>query len=610
MVPAVFMPLDRLPLNANGKLDRQALPAPIIADATAGQGFVAPRTPTEEVVAGLWATVLGRERVGAEEHFFSIGGHSLLATQVISRVRSAFQIELPLRSLFEAPTVAGLAERIEQAWRTAQGLQTPAIRRAARDQPLPLSFAQQRLWFVEQLTPGMAAYIFPAAARLSGPLDVAALARSLDAIMQRHEILRTRFEIVDEQPCQVASPVGALALPLADLQALPAAAQDAHVQRLLLRESQRPFDLARGPLLRAALLRLDAQQHVLVLMLHHIVADGWSTTVLIREVAALYDAYARGLPDPLPALPIQYADFAVWQRARLRGVGDHTGSPLQTQLAYWRAQLANLPALELPLDTPRPAIQMFRGAMHAFTLPYMLIDEINALSRREGVTLFMALLAAFQCLLHYETRSDDIVVGTDVAGRTQPETEGLIGLFVNQLVLRTNLAGNPAFRALLARVRETALDAYAHQDVSFEQLVAELAPERSLGRNPLFQVMFMLENTPMAALALPGLTLTPLVVDNGTVHFDLIFILRETPDGLGCTIQYNTDLFRATTIMRMSGHFERLLQAVVADPDASLRSLDEMLAAADRELRVERAGELAAANLQQLRQIRRRKPSS
>jgi len=600
MVPVAFMLLDRLPLNANGKLDRQALPAPIATGATADQGFVAPRTPTEELLAGLWAEVLGRERVGAEDHFFSIGGHSLLATQVISRVRSAFQIELPLRSLFEAPTLTGLAERIEQARGVAQALQAPAIRCVPRDQPLPLSFAQQRLWFIEQLNPGMAAYIFPAAARLSGPLDVAALTRSLDAIMQRHEILRTRFETVDEQPCQIASLAAALALPLADLQALPPAEQDAHVQRLLLRESQRPFDLARGPLLRAALLRLGAQEHVLVLMLHHIVADAWSTTVLIREVAALYAAYARGLPDPLPALPIQYADFAVWQRAWLHGPA------LTTQLAYWRSSLANLPVLELPTDTPRPAVQTFRGAMHAFTLPRALIDQINALGRREGVTLFMALLATFQCLLRYETRSDDIVVGTDVAGRTRPETEGLIGLFVNQLVLRTNLAGNPTFRVLLGRVREVALDAYAHQDVSFEQLVAELAPERSLGRNPLFQVMFMLENTPMAALALPGLTMTPLVVDNGTVHFDLIFIMRETPDGLGCTIQYNTDLFRVATIMRMAGHFERLLQAVVADPDASLRSLDDILAAADRELRVERAGELAAANLQQLKQIRRR----
>jgi amino acid adenylation domain-containing protein len=600
MVPVAFVLLDRLPLNANGKLDRQALPAPIAAGSMAEQGFVAARTPTEEVVAGLWAEVLGRERVGADDHFFSIGGHSLLATQVISRVRSAFQIELPLRSLFEAPTVAGLAERIEQARRTAQGPQAPAIRRAARDQPLPLSFAQQRLWFIEQLNPGMATYIFPAAARLSGPLDVAALARSLDAIMRRHEILRTRFETVDEQPAQIASLAGALALPLADLQVLPPAEQDAHVQRLLLRESQRSFDLARGPLVRAALLRLGTQQHVLVLMLHHIVADGWSTTVLIREVAALYAAYARGLPDPLPALPIQYADFAAWQRAWQHGPA------LTTQLAYWRGQLANLPALELPTDTPRPAIQTFRGAIQVFTLPRTLVDEINALSRREGVTLFMALLAAFQCLLHYETRSDDIVVGTDVAGRTQPETEGLIGLFVNQLVLRTNLAGNPAFRALLARVRAVALDAYAHQDVSFEQLVAELAPERSLGRNPLFQVMFMLDNTPMAELALPGLTLTPMVVDNGTVHFDLIFILRETPEGLGCTIQYNTELFRVRTIMRMSGHFERLLRAAVADPDASLQSLDDILAAADREQRVGRAGELAAANLQQLKQIRRR----
>jgi condensation domain-containing protein len=378
------------------------------------------------------------------------------------------------------------------------------------------------------------------------------------------------------------------------------AEQDAHVRRLLLSEAQRPFNLARGPLLRAALLRLGEREHVLALMMHHIVADGWSTTVLIREVAALYAAYARGQPDPLPALPIQYADYAVWQRAWLQGPA------LAAQLAYWRRALANLPVLELPTDTLRPTIQTFRGAMHSFTLPRTLIDELNALSRRESVTLFMALLAAFQCLLHYETRLDDIVVGTDVAGRTRPETEGLIGLFVNQLVLRTNLSGNPTFRALLGRVREVALEAYAHQDVSFEQLVAELAPERSLSRNPLFQVMFMLENTPIATLELPGLTLTPLAVDNGTVHFDLIFILRETPDCLRCAIQYNTDLFRIATILRMSGHFERLLEAVVDDPDAELESLAAILAAADREQRVGRAGELAAANLQQLKQIRRR----
>jgi amino acid adenylation domain-containing protein len=446
------------------------------------------------------------------------------------------------------------------------------IARRAQDGPAPLSFAQQRLWFLDQLVPGAAAYNMPSPVRIRGSLDITTLERSLDEIARRHDTLRTTFATADDQPVQViaAPQPGArlLALPLFDLQAFPELEREVEVQRLASEDARQPFNLARGPLVRARLLRLDPQDHVLLLTMHHIITDGWSMQVFIHEVIALYAAFAAGQPSSLPALPIQYADYAVWQRDWLRD------EVLRSQLSYWRAQLnTGLALLELPTDRPRPAVQSFRGAMRSFMLPRDLCAAITALCQREDVTLFMALLAAFQALIARSSGQDDINVGSPIAGRTRAETEGLIGFFANTLVLRGDLSGNPTVRALLARVREVCLGAYAHQDLPFEMLVEELQPERDMSRNPLFQVMFVLQNTPPAALELPGLTFSSVKYDSGSAKFDLWLSMSEGAELLGGALEYNTDLFDATTIDRMLGHFERLLCGMVADPAQHLADL-------------------------------------
>ncbi|HEY0604518.1 MAG TPA: amino acid adenylation domain-containing protein, partial [Herpetosiphonaceae bacterium] len=539
MVPSAFVVLDALPLSPNGKLERRALPAPDAARSPLDDSFVAPQSPIEEVLAGIWAGVLRLERAGIHDNFFALGGHSLLATQVISRIRDAFQVELPLRVLFEAPTVAQLAERIVAVQRDAQGLLPPPIQPVARDEALPLSFAQQRLWFLDQLEPDSATYNIPAAWRLHGPLDVAALEQSLTTIVERHEALRTIFTTTaDGQPVQVIAPPQPVPLPLIDLHPegtrLPASEREDVVLRLAGTEARQPFDLARGPLIRATLLRLAETDHVLLLTMHHIVSDGWSMEVFARELVPIYTALIAGMPASLAQLPIQYADYAVWQRDWL------SGAVLEAQLAYWRRQLAGLPVLELPTDRSRPALPTFRGARQTFALPAALSKELTALSQREGVTLFMTLLAAWQVLLDRYSGQHDIVVGTPIANRTQEETEHLIGFFVNTLVLRADLSGNPTFRDVLHRVRETALGAYAHQDLPFEQVVDALQPERDLSRHPLFQVMFTLQNVPMVSLELPSLVLNPLPIEYETTKFDLTLSMAEEGSGLVGSLEYTT----------------------------------------------------------------------
>jgi amino acid adenylation domain-containing protein len=566
MVPAVFVLLDTFPLTANGKVNRHALPTPDSRRPEPDETFVACRTPTEELLAEIWAQVLGVERVGIYDDFFQLGGHSLLATQVVSRIREAFQVEMPLRRLFEAPTVAGLAESVD-AGRGA-GLQAPPIVPVPRDGELPLSFAQQRLWFIDQLEPGGSVYNFPAAVRLKGPLNVAALKQSLDEIVKRHEVLRTTFAIVDGRPVQVVAPHLTLTLPIVDLRELPETEWEAEVQRLATNEAQRPFDLAEGPLVRATVLRLGEDEHVGLLTMHHIVSDGWSTGILIREMAVLYEAFCSERPASLPELPIQYADFAHWQRHWLEG------EVLQTQLAYWKQRLLGAPPLlELPADHSRPPIQTFHGARQSILLPRTVGDALKALSRQEGVTLFMTLLAAFQVLLHGYTNQDDLVIGTPIANRNRLEIERLIGFFVNTLVLRTDLSGNPSFRELLRRVREVCLGAYSHQDLPFERLVEELHLARDLSRNPLFQVMFVLQNASPQAVKLPGLSFSPVEVDTRTAHFDLTLHIVDTDQGLAATLTYNTDLFEGGTITRMLGHFGTLLESVAATPERRLSDL-------------------------------------
>jgi amino acid adenylation domain-containing protein len=570
MIPASFVRLASLPLSPNGKVDRKSLPAPEQERPDLGSTYVEPRTLVEEALAGVWADLLKVERVGAEDDFFELGGHSLLAMQLIARVREVFQIEVPLRSLFEEPTVAGLAAGVERELRAGQTPQGPPIERAPRTGgPLPLSFAQQRLWFLDRLGPNNSAYNVTVALKLKGRLDGAALGRALDELVRRHESLRTSFGEAGGEPVQFVADDARSELALIDLSEVEPAGREGRARLLVAEESRRPFDLSTAPLVRALLVRLQTDEHVLCLVLHHIVADGWSLGVLTREVAALYEAFAAGAgSSPLEELPIQYADYAVWQRELLRG------GELERQLDYWRTQLAGAPPLlELPTDRPRPGVQGFAGKTQSFVLGQPLTEELKALSRREGVTLFMTLLAAFQTLLSRYSGQEDVVVGTPIAGRQRLETEGLIGFFVNTLALRSDLSGEPSFRELLKRVRETTLGAYTHQDVPFEKLVEELQPARDLSHSPLFQVMLALQNAPQERLELEGLTLNSFGVGSETVKFDLMLGVTETEHGLVASFGYSTDLFDADTITRMAGHFRRLLESAVAAPDEAVTAL-------------------------------------
>ncbi|MGH7360617.1 MAG: condensation domain-containing protein, partial [Candidatus Methylomirabilales bacterium] len=487
MVPGALVPLEALPLTPNGKVDRKALPAP--EGGGAEKVYEVPRTPTEELLAGIWAEVLRVERVGRQDNFFALGGHSLRAIQVVARVRDTLGVELPVRSVFESPALAELGAAIEVA-RQEQPLPLPPIEPLSREGALRLSFAQERLWFLEQLEGPSATYNIPVALRLEGPLAVGALERSLKEMVGRHEGLRTTFPTVEGVAVQVIAAEPAVRLPVVDLEGLSAAAQRAEVRRLAAEEAGCPFDLARGPLLRVCLLRLGEEAHGLLLTLHHIISDGWSMEVFIRELSALYRAFSLGAPSPLAGLPIQYADYAEWQRRWLEG------EVLAGQLAYWQKQLVGAPALlELPTDHPRPPVQSFRGATVAFRLESELTQALKGLSQRAGVTLFMTLLGAFVTFLSRYSGQEDVVVGTPIANRNRRETEGLIGFFVNTLVLRVDLAGNPSFEALLGRVRAVALEAYAHQEVPFERVVEAVQPERNLSHSPLFQVMLVLQNT-------------------------------------------------------------------------------------------------------------------
>ncbi|HYG65510.1 MAG TPA: amino acid adenylation domain-containing protein [Thermoanaerobaculia bacterium] len=543
-------------MTPNGKVDRKALPAPQSA-ARERAGAETRLTEMQELLAGIWSEVLGRGRVGAGDNFFDLGGHSLLATRVASRVRTVLGVELPLRAIFEQPTVAGLAERVQ----AAQGIpQPPPIVPVSRDTPeggLPLSFAQQRFWLLDQLKQDSAAYNIPLAVRMTGALQVGLLERVFAEMVRRHETLRTTFASREGSPIQViAAP--RVELPVLDLSHLPDPEERA--LGLSYEEAWRPFDLERGPLLRLVLLRLGERDHVLLLTMHHIISDAWSMGVLLREIGALLAA------SPLPKLPVQYADFAVWQRSWLQG------EVLEAQLAYWRHQFAGAPqVLELPTDRPRPAAQTFRGASQKICLPPELSAAVHGLCRREGVTPFMALLAAWAVLLGRHANQEDVLVGTSVAGRNRREVEDLIGLFVNTLALRVHLtespSGAPGFGELLGRVRRAALDGYTHQDVPFERLVEELAPERSQAHSPLFQVMLVLQNAPGEGLSLPGLTLTPLALDGEVAKFDLTLALEERRDRVfEGALEYNTDLFDGSTAVRMLERWQLLLDRAVADP--------------------------------------------
>ncbi len=561
MVPSSLVLLAALPLTPNGKVDRQALAA-AGPEPAQGDRYAAPRSPVEDVMAGLWADVFGRERVGIHERFSDLGGHSLLAIQIVARARDAFQTQLPLRAIFEAPTVAGLSERVEAAVRDERGPCVPPITRASRLGPMPLSFSQERLWFLDKLDPGSVAYNIPARLRMTGRLDVGALARALCEIVHRHEVLRTTFATVDGKPAQVIHDATDLRLAVED------AGGDEGVREAAAAEMARPFDLAHGPLLRARLLRLSEDAHVLLLTMHHIVSDAWTKGVFLRELAALYEAFHAGRPSPLPELPVQYADYAAWQRSWL------SGEALERQLDYWKVQLAGAPAaLDLPTSRPRPAVLTTRGARRRFSLSPDVTSGIEALARGAGATLFMTMLAAFDVLLKRYTWQSDLVVGTPVAGRTLPEIEPLIGFFVNTLVIRVRLDTDGSFVDLLERTREQCLGAYAHQDVPFERLVTELAPERDLARTPLFQVVFTLQDAGAGVIRLPGLSLSGVDGEPTTSKFDLTLAIGRAPEGLLGSLEYNTDLFDDDAAERLVAHYQVLLAGIVAAPDAPLWQL-------------------------------------
>ncbi|HYG65587.1 MAG TPA: amino acid adenylation domain-containing protein, partial [Thermoanaerobaculia bacterium] len=583
MIPTALMALPALPLTANGKVDLEALPRPETAGLPDG-GYVAPRTSAEERLAVLWEEVLStaglrRGPVGVLDSFFGLGGHSLLAARLIGRVREALGIELPLASLFQEPTVAGMARRLEEAGAAAVVPEETIPRRSrqARDRPLPLSFAQERLWFLERLDPGTPLYHVAVALRAQGDLRPEALAAALTGVVRRHEALRTAFPAAQGVPVQaVAAPEESrVAVPKVDLSALPAARREGEAAARLRELARRPFDLARGPLLAARLFHLGAGESVVLVVLHHLVSDGWSMGVLIREVKALYGA---AVPE-LPPLSIQYADYAAWQRQRLQG------ERLAAELSWWRERLAGAPpGLDLPLDRPRPAVPSRAGATRPFRLPE---EAVQALALRASATPFMTVLAAFQTLLSRLAGQRDLTVGVPVAGRLRPETEGLIGLFVNTLALRAELPPGLTFLEALARARAAVLEAHAHQEIPFERLVEELQPERDLSRTPLFQVMLAPRGTPAAGLDLPGVHLRPAAVDTGTAKFDLTLFLSEG-DGLGEAFEHSTELFDGTTIERWAGHLITLLTTAAAEPERQVADLPLLSPAERHQLLVER----------------------
>ena len=566
MIPGAWVQLDAFPLTPNGKCDRNSLPIPEFETTD----YIAPRNSIEEILVKIWQQVLNLEQVGINDNFFELGGHSLLATQVVSKIRQSLAVELPLRCLFEYPTVAELAEGLENS----VAAEIVPIKPVPRDIDLPLSFAQQRLWFLAQLEPDSPAYNGSSILELEGKLNLKALSDSINQIVRRHEVLRTSFAVVDGQPRQKIADELKIDLTPIDLQGLSPNQQKLEVAKLA-NHNEGVFDLTQAPLFRLTLLQLGTNKHLLLITMHHIISDAWSTGVFIEELSQLYTAFTRNQLNPLPELPIQYADFAVWQRQLLQG------ELLESQLGYWQRQLSQLPVLNLP-TCPREEVTTNPSASETFVIPADLSQAVHLLSRQAGVSLFMTMLAVLQVLLQRYSSQDDIVVGTDVANRNRGEIEPLIGFFVNLLVLRTDLSGNPSFTELLQRVRQVTLAAYAHQDLPFDRLVKALQPQRYLSRTPpLFQVLLVLQNTPQKAFELPELSLKLLEVEDTTARFDLALFLKETEAGIEGEWQYNADLFNPTTINNFSTHLQNLLYSIIESPDARINTL-KMLS--DREI--------------------------
>jgi amino acid adenylation domain-containing protein len=560
MVPSAWVVMDDLPRTASGKVDRRALPAP---DRPA-PGSAAPRDPLEQLLAEIWAGILDAERVGLQDNWFELGGHSLHAMRLMTRVRRVFGVDLPLRDVFEAPTVAALAVRIDAARRAGWRAPDPIAPRA-RSGPQPLSYAQQSLWLHDQLEPGDPSYNSPAVLRLRGRLDVGALAAALREVVRRHEVLRARFSALSGQPVQFVADVDAVPPAVVDLAGLPAVRREGEARELVASESLRAFDLQRGPLLRTLLLRFAATEHLGILVVHHIATDAWSAGILVRELSGLYDAALGGRPSPLPRLPVQYTDYAAWQRQRLQG------EVLAQHLAYWRVRLANAPVPEcLPIDYPRRRAVARSGAACTFLLPAELGDGVRRLSRGASVTPFMVLLTAWSALLGRWTGQTDVVIGTVVAGRGRLETENLIGFFINMLPIRIDLSGSPRAMDLLSRVRDATLEAYDHQELPFDKLVEELRPKRESGRTPLFEMTFSLDNLPREEPSLSGLAVELVEMRSPTARLDFTVWVRDRPDGFAIDWTYRPDLFRPATIERLASQLETLVREIVERPEGRL----------------------------------------
>ncbi len=567
MLPSAFVALKQFPLTPNGKVDRNALPAPEQSELEHIGDYVAPRSPVEEMLAGLWAELLNLERVGIHDNFFEQGGDSLLVVQLMVRMCNQFNVELPVHVMFEQPTIAELAEQVDALLKQETAIALSPIQRVSREQPVIASFAQQRLWFLNQLMGPGSTYNVPWAKRLQGTLDGLALQQSLNAVVKRHEVLRTCFAEQGGHLLQVILPALSIDCPLMDLQSLSETDREAEAQRVMKREAENPFDLEQGPLLRAVLIKLAAEEHILLITFHHIVVDGWSLSILSQELSALYAAFSQDQACPLAELPLQYADFSLWQRELLQG------ELLEKQLAYWKKQLDGVGVLDLPIDYPRPAQQSHRGSRVPLVLSAELSCSLKAFSQQQGVTLYMTLLAVLQVLLHRYSGQGDIAVGGAIAGRHYTQIEDLIGFFVNTLVMRTQVSGKLTFQQLLKTVQNVCLGAYAHQDIPFEKLVAELQPQRDMGRHPLFQVMLVLQNTPQDSLNLLNLTAESLQVAPESAMFDLSISLEATTEGIVGDIEYASDLFKRDTIQRLAGSYRTLLGSIVADSQTTIAAL-------------------------------------
>ena len=579
MVPTGWVLIQQLPTTANGKIDREALRTLVPEFGResdhAKEDWHTP-TPVEEILCGIWEQVLKVHPVGVSQSFFDLGGHSLLATQIMSRVEQVFAVHLPLRALFEAATVREMAKRIEEAQRNADEAKAPPFRHAAREHHLPLSFAQQRLWFIDQLAPGSSTYNVAGAWRIQGPLNVEAVHKSFQEVLRRHESLRTRFEVVRGEPRQVIEREACLDLPLTDLTSVPAAQREAAARKMVLADMELGFDLRCAPLFRAKLLCLGAEDYLLTVTIHHIVFDGWSLALLLREISELYRAFSAGEESHLPELDIQYADFAVWQREWLQG------AVLNQQLSFWKKQLSGVAAVELPRDFPRPPVISHRGGSLKCVVPTELTAKLKEVSRREGVSLFMTLLAGFDVLLSRYTGIDDISVGTPIANRNRLEIENIIGHFVNNLVLRIDVSGNPSWNELLRRTRQMTLEAYQHQDLPFEKLVEELQPERDLSRTPLFQNFIGLQNTESQELHLPGLTIQEAHPKRSIAKYDLEVELKESEGKVSIFIDYALDLFEEGTIRKFGNHYLSVLETLASQPQQSIAQLN-LLSSSERQ---------------------------